>query len=119
MDSYEVFAPKPIRKSSRPSYINYSPKNLEIDIPSVRKSNSEMSSPSSVTSSTSSLQSSQISFSNTEAGIENNQFAEEITKILNNELAWDNFKRSSFNVPQFIKRPKNSFYQSLENDEKI
>lgn len=116
MESCEICAPKPIRKSSRPSYNNYSPLYLEIDIPSIKKSKSEMSSPCSVTSSASALQESDISFSALDYGMEHDQFAEDLSKILNNEVAWDNFKRSSFNVPQFIQRPKNSFYQNFDSN---
>lgn len=112
----EVCAPRPVYSSSRQFRSNRSPSYLHIDIPSFQESKSEMSSPSSLASNPSSNQDSNFSFSLYENGKDQDQFGEELMRALSNDLAWDNLKRSSFNTPQFIIRPKNSFYQNLEKE---
>lgn len=111
----ELIAPKPVRSCKRPFRSNNTPAFLELDIPSLKKSNSAMSSPSSMTSSTSTYQESETGQTGNEAQREQEQFEKELTKLLNDDFAFESFKRSSFIMPQFIQRPQNPYFENFES----
>lgn len=117
-EEQELCAPKPIRNSSRSYKSNKIPSFLEIDIPSLKKNRSNMSTPSSMASSISTCHESECSSLGYEGKVDKNSFSEELIKLLNNDGEFETIKRSSLIYHENIPRPINPFFSNFEDKEK-
>ena len=111
-----VIVPKLIRRSCKRPCSNRRTFDLEIEKDPKPKNFIQNTTTSSVSSNSSSPEV-EISFASFEKDLEQENFYEEINKILTNDFLFD-FDSQNVKMPKVPKRPENPFFKNFKEEEK-